>query len=138
MFVILWGHFIPIIRFSCLLWKLLSFIWSLHDNPQVPQLPRSMLLTNDSGVAVSLALFFISFSILFRRLIVQCLTVLSSFLYLPSHIVLILTWWRIFILLLFLLMVVFSVLRLLTSRFMFINMVFAFWYIFSFFFALVL
>ena len=137
MFVILWGHFIPDIRLSCLLWKLLSFIWSLHANPQVPQLQRSMLFTNDSGVAVSLALFFISFSILFRCLIVQCLTVLSSFLYLPSHIVLILTWWRIFMLL-FLLMVAFSVLCLLTSRFMFINMVFAFWYIFSFFFALVL
>ena len=94
-------------------------------------------LTIHTGVALSLALFFIYFSILFRCLIVQYLIVLSSFLYLPSHQVLILTWWCFFNLLLFLfsfyLKVIFLVLSSLPDRFLFASMVFAFWYILSFF-----
>ena len=55
-----------------------------------------------AGVALPLALLSISFSILLCCLIMQCLIVLASFLYLPGHQFLILTWWHSFITLLFL------------------------------------
>ena len=45
---ILCGHWIPITFFSCLLWKLFSFLWSSFDTPQVPQLYNSTRFTSVS------------------------------------------------------------------------------------------
>ena len=85
---ILCGHWIPITFFSCLLWKLFSFLWSSFNTPQVPQLYNSTLFTSASHcrilVVSFISQFFFQIMSFFARAIVASSFLLWISSWLPS------------------------------------------------------
>ena len=82
---ILCGHWIPITFFSCLLWKMFSFLWSFSNTPQVPQLYNSTLFTSASYCRILVVSFVFQFFFQIMSFFARAIVASSFLLWISSR-----------------------------------------------------